>query len=92
MKLPQTKKFKTGDIVSPIIKGSDKTIYEVIPPVFDGELMIVKKINDRTNKGLTAYAFDFKLATEKEKIESRIRDIFMKNNESINSLKYKKDS
>jgi hypothetical protein len=39
--------------------------------------MMVKKINDSNHTALTAYAIDFKVATEKEKLESKLKNIFL---------------
>jgi hypothetical protein len=74
MELPNM--FKTGTIITLIEKRGDESIFEVIHPVSNSGLMMVKRINDSNHTALTAYAINFKVATEKEKMESKLKNIF----------------
>jgi hypothetical protein len=75
MKIP--KKFKTGDIVVPIKRGKEMSIYEVVPPVFNGGIMMVKKVNGNYELPGTADMLDFRLITEKDKLELKLKNIFI---------------
>jgi hypothetical protein len=71
------RKFDVGDQVVHKRKGNQHYIYEIIPPRYKKMLITIREVND-IGYGTTELASEFRLATKKEILHSKIKNIFKK--------------